>query len=269
MPNERTIETSSNPEHSTSNAPVRSGFFFWASVLLLSFVLIGFARTFYLRAFFDVRPIPGYLYVHGSVLTAWFVWLFIQTSMVRTGRTATHRRLGIVGVVIGAMVIATGPMATLGQVGRLRDAGLDWNTDLGVALGIPAAEGIPMLQFAAGVVWINFASIVLFTVLLAGAVTLRHNPQTHKRLMLLASIAIIGPALARISRWQVLGGESGPFIPVVILGLLVTVIVHDVVTMRRVHRATLIGCGAIVLVIFASRVIAGSEFGRAVIRTME
>ena len=82
---------------------------------------------------------PGYLYVHGSVLTAWFVWLLVQTSMVRTGRTATHRRLGIVGVVIGAMVIATGPMATLGQVGRLRDAGLDWNTDIGVAFGIPAA----------------------------------------------------------------------------------------------------------------------------------
>ena len=74
----------------TRAAPHNSFFFVSASALLLT-LLIGFAPTLYLRAFFDAPPIPGYLYVHGGVLTAWFVWLLVQTTMVRLGRIAVHR----------------------------------------------------------------------------------------------------------------------------------------------------------------------------------
>ena len=129
-----------------SEEAARSSFFFWLSVLLLSFLLLGFAPTLYLRAFTDPEPIPAYLHVHGIVLTSWYVWLVIQTSMVRTGRTATHRRLGVIGAVIGAAVVFAGPMATIGVVGRLRAAGVDWDTDMSVLreLGV---QGVPMLQF--------------------------------------------------------------------------------------------------------------------------
>jgi hypothetical protein len=81
--------------------------------------MIGFAPTLYLRPLFAVPPIPGYLYVHGSVLTAWFVWLVVQTTMVRTGRTALHRRFGVIGAVIAAAVVVAGPMATMGFVATL------------------------------------------------------------------------------------------------------------------------------------------------------
>ena len=52
------------------------------------------------REFFPVEPIPGYLYVHGAVLTSWFVWLVLQTSLVRGGNTALHRRMGVIGAII-------------------------------------------------------------------------------------------------------------------------------------------------------------------------
>jgi hypothetical protein len=77
-------------------------------------LIVGFAPSLYLRAFFDVPPIAGYLHVHGAVVTSWFVWLVLQTSMVRTGRTATHRRLGVIGAVIAVLVVFAGPMATVG-----------------------------------------------------------------------------------------------------------------------------------------------------------
>ena len=80
----------------------RSSFFFWLSVLLLSFLLLGFAPTLYLHALTAPEPIPAYLHVHGVVLTSWYVWLVVQTWMVRTGRTATHRRLGVIGAVISS-----------------------------------------------------------------------------------------------------------------------------------------------------------------------
>jgi hypothetical protein len=185
--------------------------------------------------------------------------------MVRTGRTAVHRRFGVIGAIIAAAVVVAGPMATMGFVARLRAQGIDWDTDMSAvpALGI---EGQPMVQFAAEVFWGNFVGIVAFAGLVVAAILLRRNPQAHKRLMLLASIASVGPALARISRWPVLGGEDGLFVPIVFLGLPAVLIVYDVVSARRPHRATLIGCGAIVLALIVAQLIAHSAFGLAVVR---
>jgi hypothetical protein len=254
-------------EQTSATAATRSGYFFWMSALLLAFLLIGFSPTLYLREFFPVEPIPGYLYVHGTVLTSWFLWLLLQTSLVRKGNTATHRRMGVIGAVIGAAAVVAGPMATVGVIGRLRAAGLDWDTDMS-ALPFLGVQGVPMLNFAAQVVWGNFVSIAVFGGILAAAVLLRRNPQAHKRLMLLGSIAIVGPALARISRWPIFGGEDSPFIPVMLLGLVVSVIVHDLVMTRRLHRATWIGVAVIAIGTVAQQVIADSELGRAVVRML-
>jgi hypothetical protein len=253
----------SSEAHATA-AP-RSSFFFWSSALLLSLLAIGFAPTLYLRAFFAVPPIPGYLYVHGGVLTAWFVWFVVQTTMVRTGRTALHRRFGVIGAILAAAIIVAGPMATMRFVARLRAGGIDWDTDMSAipALGI---EGQPMVLFASEVFWGNLLGIVVFAGLVLAAILLRRDPQAHKRLMLLASIALVGPALARISRWSVFGGEDSLFVPIVFLGLLAVLIVYDVLSARVPHRATLIGCGGIVLALIAARMIAHSEFGLAVVR---
>jgi hypothetical protein len=61
---------------------VRSRFFLVMSGVLLLVVLVGFARTLYLRPLFDVLPVPGYLILHGAVTTAWFVGVSLQTSLV-------------------------------------------------------------------------------------------------------------------------------------------------------------------------------------------
>jgi hypothetical protein len=256
-------QVSSEPK-AVATAPVTS-FFFWSSIVLLSFLLIGFAPTLYLRAFFDVPPIPAYLYVHGGVLTAWFIWFVVQTAMVRAGRTALHRRFGVVGAIIAAAVVVAGPMATMGFVARLRAHGIDWDTDMSAVpeLGI---EGVPMVRFAADVFWGNFLGITVFAGLVVAAILLRRKPHAHKRLMLLASIASIGPALARISRWPVFGGEDGPFVPIVFLGSMAVLIVYDVIAARHLHRATLIGCAVIVLALIATQLIADSEFGLAMVR---
>ncbi len=246
----------------------RTSFFFWMSALLLAILVIGFSPTLYLREFFPVEPIPGYLYAHGAILTAWYVWLVLQTSLVRNGRTATHRRMGVIGAVIGTLVIFAGPMATVGAVGRIHAAFPDWNTDMGAVEPALGVQGVTIVRFMAQVMWGNFVSIAVFAGMLAAAVVLRRNPQVHKRLMLLGSIAIVGPALARISRWPFFGGESGPFIPVVLISLVIAVVVHDLVTLRKLHRATVIGVGVIVAGALAQQLLADSDFGRAVVRML-
>jgi hypothetical protein len=86
--------------------------------------------------------------------------------------------------------------------------------------------------------------------------------------MLLASISIIGPALARISRWPVLGGEQGPFVDIALYALLAGVIVYDLLTRRRLHPATLLGVGTFIGLGYTANLIAATEFGRAFVRSL-
>jgi len=260
MASQTAAAASSGLARNAAGAKVRTGYFFWVSVLLIVFVVVGFSPTLYLREFFPALPIPGYLYVHGAVLTAWFVWLVLQTSLVRKGDTAAHRRMGTLGAVIGAGTVVVGPMASVGVVGRLRAAGLDWDSDIS-ALPFLGVQGVPMAHFAAQVVWVNLVSIAVFAGLLIAALLLRRNPEAHKRLMLLGSIVIVAPALARISRWPVIGGEDSGFIPAMLLLLVLSVAVHDLLTLRRLHRATWIGIAVIIVGTVAQQGIARSAFG--------
>lgn len=245
---------------------VRTRFFFGMSLFLLALLLVGFAPTLYLRPAFDVDPIPGYLYVHGAVLTTWFGWLVVQTSLIRLGRTAIHRRLGVTGACIGAACVIAGPLATFGVAGRVTALGFDWDADIGTAVPALGVDGVTVLQFTSVVFWGNLVAIAVFAALLATAVRNRRDPEAHKRYMLFASILLIGPALARISRIPMLGGEDGAFPPLVHLALIAAVIAHDLLTKRRLHRATIVSIGAIVLSFVAVSLIARSQFGMDTVR---
>jgi len=250
-----------------SRPRARPSFFFGMALLLLGLVIVGFAPTFYLRALFPVPPIPPHLYLHGAILTCWFLWLVLQTWLVRTGRTAQHRRLGVAGAVIAAAVVLAGPMASFGLITRVRATGVPWEADMSGLLG-PQMQGVKMIDFFSGVIWGNFFSIAIFAALISSAIILRKRPQAHKRLMLLASIAIIAPALGRISRIAYLGGEAGPMPAIVFLGLLLLVFGYDIRTRRRPHRATLSGGGLIVVGVALQQFVSASEWGKAVVQSM-
>jgi hypothetical protein len=247
---------------------VRGSFFFWISIVLLAFLVVGFSPTLYLRPAFDVQPIPGYLYVHGAVLTAWFVWLVIQTSMIRSGRVTTHRKLGVAGALLAIAVCFAGPMASIGVVSRIANLGVDFSSDMSVAAPELGVEGVTVIRFVSGVFWGNFTSIIIFAGFVAAAVLLRRNTETHKRLMVLASISIVGPALARISRIPVFGGEDGPFTMTVMLSLLVAVLAHDFVVRRRPYVVSVIGIGILILLGMIGTRIAASELGMSVVRSL-
>ena len=233
-------------------------------------MLIGFAPTLYLRAFFPqtAEPnMPFYLYLHGGVLTAWFVWLASQTSLVRSGRTALHRRMGWIGVAIAAGVCIAGPMATFGVVERILAFGLTLDEDIS-ALPVVGVEGITVLEFAAPIVWGNLMSIAVFAGLVAAAVLLRKRPEYHKRLMLVASIGLIAPALARISRWPVFGGEDSLLVPVVGIGLLLSVTGYDLLKRRKPHPATVAATMLVLAAALASNAVAATGFGQDFVRSL-
>jgi hypothetical protein len=247
----------------------RTWFHAYASALLLLVVIAGFAPTLFARgAFFDVPPIPLYLFAHGFILTGWFVWLVVQTSLVSSGRLATHRRAGRIGAIYAVFVVCGALMATLGVVRRFVAAGFDLDADISTLGEGGLGQGVSILNFAAFVVWGNLASLLAFAVLVAFAVALRRRPEAHKRLMLLASVAIIGPALARLSRWPVFGGELGSFISLATWSLFIAIAANDLWTRRRLHPATVLGVALLISTDLGARLIAGTEFGRAFVRSL-
>jgi len=84
---------------------------------------------------FKPLPIPGYLYLHGIVLTSWFVWFTMQTFLIQSRRTALHRRLGVAGAVLAVAVPFAGLLATSQVVGRVVASGISLDADASV-LGI-------------------------------------------------------------------------------------------------------------------------------------
>jgi hypothetical protein len=245
----------------------RNPFFFWMSVLLLVAVLAGFVPTFFLRPLFDDEPLRWHLVMHGAVLTAWFAWFVLQTWLVQTGRVSNHRRLGLVGAAIGAACVFGGPTATATAIRSLLDRGLTWDSKMSEypALGI---ESLTLAQYGPSLVFGNVGSTLLFAGLLAIAVRHRHRADTHKRLMLLASINFISPAFARLSRLPGWGGEDGLLIPVMFIALLLALVVYDRRTLGRVHPATARGIAATFVVMTAAIGLSQTPWGMAVTKSL-
>lgn len=238
----------------------RVGFFTVMPGAILFLVLVGFTRSLYARPLFHPDPIPPYLYLHGTVLTSWFVLAFVQALLISAGRVANHRRIGAVGACFAAAVFAAALMATFGSVTR---RGFDFNAPASI-IGI-GITGITVAQFTSAVVWTNIVSAVSFALFVAGAIIYRRRPVIHKRFMLLASISILGPALARISRWPHFGGEQGPFIPIVTWSLIAAVAIYDVVSRKRLEKCTAIAIVWLLIVRNGAVYISQTHFGLSLI----
>jgi hypothetical protein len=220
--------------------------------VVLLIVLAGFSRTLYLRSYFDGPEIPAYLTLHGVVLTAWFVAVVLQTSFVAVHRTDVHRRFGWVGAALGLATFLVSLAVTVAFVIRQTAAGFD----------------TPGSVAAIRIFWANLAALLSFAIFLTMGIARRRQPVVHKRLMILAAISVVQPAVARIRTWPVFDGVNVNAFNLGALSLLIgALVVHDLISRRRVHTLTLAG-GAFFLVsrLFAQFVIAPSDAGMTAIR---
>jgi hypothetical protein len=104
----------------------------------------------------------------------------------------------------------------------------------------------------------------MFAAFLAAALWTRRRPETHKRLMLLATISIITPAIARL--WFV--GQR-PVIALALTNLFVlAAVVYDLRRRRKVHPVYIWG-GLLILVSGPVRIAIGrTELWHTIARAM-
>src|SRR6185369_13321246 len=151
-------------------------FYSGMSVAVLATVFRGFARSYFLRGHYFSTPLAPIGKVHGALFVAWTVLFLVQTVLIAQRRTSLHRRLGVLGAVLaGAMVIAGTSIAI---------ASLRYNF---------AAGNVAALSFFA----MPMGDMLVFVILVAAGLACRRRSETHKRLMLLATISILDAAVAR------------------------------------------------------------------------
>ncbi|MCW5593501.1 MAG: hypothetical protein KIS74_15475 [Burkholderiales bacterium] len=193
-------------------------FYGLAALIAALLVFAGFARTWYLGKAFDAPELPGLVHLHGVVMTGWIVLFGVQASLVAARRVDLHRRLGMAGAFFAALVVVMG-IATAIE---------------GARRGI--SPGPPPLVFLA----IPLGVILVFGALVAAAVANRRRPDWHKRLMLLATISMLTPAIARLPIEALHAGGIVAFFAITDL-LAIACIAWDTARNRRLHPAFLRG----------------------------
>lgn len=214
----------------------RRRFYTLMALAMAAIVVIGFSRSFYLRAWFEVAPLTLHLHLHGVTLTLWVVLFVVQARLIAAGRRRLHRGLGIGGIALASIAIATTYAAAVESV------------RLGIELG---GIGIDRL-------YSNVLLLTLFGSFVWLGAAFRKRPEIHKAFMLLAMIAAIGPAVTRAVALILGPGIRDSHIPVE-SALVLSALLYHWRTRRRLHRVLL--CGGLLLIATQAtrRMVGGSE----------
>ncbi len=201
--------------------PSSRGFYTWVAVAATLIVFAGFARTYYLKELFGTQSLPLLLHVHGLVMTLWFVLLLVQVRLVAAHRTDLHRRLGVIGALLAVFVVVAGATTII----------------------IRAKPHFRPGHSVAGLAF-QLSILLVFAALVAGALLFRRRSDFHKRLMLLASVSILMPAIVRIPVRFI---QTNLLVGFGLIDVCVLVpVVFDTIKNRRLHPA--FGWGALLIV---------------------
>jgi hypothetical protein len=216
----------------------RSTFFMAMALLLLFLVFLGFAPTFYLRPVFATideptasRSLPGYLLLHGLAVSSWYLLFAVQAVMIRYRRVSLHRLIGWAGVVSACAVVVTG-FVVLARV---------------VPRRLVEGQPVPpeLIEGAGPIILFQTWNLFCFLAVVMLAVWFRTRSWLHRRLMLIASIQIIGAALTTNRMFGAMLQSLSPdsiSVPL-LLGLLLAIAlpVFDYVSARKVYAVSMIG----------------------------
>ncbi len=159
-------------------------FYLFASCIFLVFVALGF-KQFYLHGqnFMGrsvTQQIAPLVVVHGIGMSAWVIFLIVQSSLIVSGNRKLHMSLGIGGAVLAAFLVVVG-LVTAGGAVHYRPQTFAFYGGARRFLIIPLTD------------------IVGFGVLVAIGFKNRRRPEIHRPMMCLATLFALSAALTRIS----------------------------------------------------------------------
>jgi hypothetical protein len=202
----------------------------------------GFAPTYWLQLAPGTFIGSPLLHLHAALFSAWTLFFLLQTIFAAKGLIDRHRAWGLLGVSLATAMVFVGFALADEVLAKRLAAGLG---DQARAFHIASTS-----------------IITLFGVFVFAAIAYVRRPEVHKRLMLLATITVLAPAVARVFFAVNVGIAAGLrpgfgplrtvesiLIPALVGDALILAgVIHDFRTRGRPHPAYLIGGFVIVAV---------------------
>lgn len=185
-------------------------FFPAMACLILAIVVTGFGRSYFLAGMMVARLPNRLVHVHGAVFVLWIFLLVVQPWLVSAQKLRWHMKLGALSIVLLPAMSILGILTLLDFIRRAQP-------DDGLELTLVGDMEI----------------LILFVGLTSWGLLARRDSTAHKRLMILGTMAIMGPA---IGRWNL----GVPLSLGAIFALPLFVLAYDFWALRRVHRTTAI-----------------------------
>ncbi|MBX2965551.1 MAG: hypothetical protein KF845_05350 [Cyclobacteriaceae bacterium] len=242
--------------------PPRPAYFHHMNWTMLVLVFLGFAPSFYLKPLVAEQPfypngLPVPYIVHGIILTVWYVFMVVQTTLIKNKKIATHRKLGWFGAAWAVLVVLSTVYAVTIFPGRM--------VALAQQLNSTVDEVEPGLVF---ILWLDIFMCTLFVAFIIIAIIQRLKPDIHKRFILYTGLVFIFAASNRVAGTIAYLTDSSINLvlgPLILLVLTASLLVHDYKTQKRILPVSWWCFGLYWLAMILSFVIAGTDFGKSIL----
>lgn len=185
--------------------------------LVLVIVWLGFSKTYYGVGMVRAHLPSPIIHVHAVVFTLWLVTLVVQTGLVTARKVKLHMAIGLWGFALAAVMVVIGLASAVNALHR----------DMS-----PPGSGLSALTFFV----VPVSAMATFSILAAWSYAVRRKPDQHKRLILIATLALLDAA---IGRFPYTLGPIGPLgQTLILLTLLAMVVMYDLISRKAIHRVT-------------------------------
>jgi hypothetical protein len=196
-------------------------FYFAMSLLVAAIVVWGFSHSINDNLFHPAVPRPFLLWIHGAAFSGWVAFYIFQSALVRTRNVKWHRFFGWFGVGLATVMVALG---------------------FTIAVIMGHFDAVQLHQPDPTFLAIPFSDMTFFAVLFSLAIYWRRKPELHRRLLLIATCALLDAPFGRIIY---IFDHSLFYIcvdAVMLLGL-----VRDLLVNRRIHKVYLVALPALMV----------------------
>jgi hypothetical protein len=187
--------------------------------------VVGFWPTYFgplVAGTIDKLPI---IHLHAAVYVGWLAIFMTQAVLAATGRVASHIKLGRFAIGYGVLVIVVGLVTAFARF----------------ALRVRAGEGAAANAQLLGPI----LDMLVFAPMFAAAIYCRRKPELHKRLMVVATTALL---IAAVGRMPFLGEPRNQLaLHAIWVAPILLAMAHDFWRQRKVHPVYVLGLVVLVL----------------------
>jgi hypothetical protein len=196
-------------------------YYFILAVIIATVVVKGFGPTLNQRLLHPRIPPPFMLHFHAAVFASWIILFLLQTALIGSGRMKLHRKVGVLGFVLGVTVAITGVATTI----------------------VMAKFHTQPHPFGTSSLIIPLTDMLEYSIFFGLAVYWRKKSEFHRRLMFIATCTLTSAAFVRLMpkdaavEWIYVGVDV-----LILLG-----VGRDLIVNKRIHPVYLYGLPAALL----------------------